>query len=200
LDQPIGAAEPAAQQHAEPAPSLIQIFLGFAKAGLSSIGGGVSGWMMREFVQNRGWIGEQEFLTGLALAQAFPGVNVVNLSIWIGFRLRRGPGALVATLGMICPPLVVALVLLAVFEQVAQYPIVGKSLAGAAAVAIGLSLAMGVKAVQTSAVRIAPIVVIIATIVAIFVMQWPLLPVIAVIAPVSIGLAYLRLRSGGKAP
>jgi chromate transporter len=75
----------------------------------------------------------------------------------------------------------------------------GRLLGGAAAAAIGLSLAMGVKAVRASAVHIVPVLVIIATIVSIFVMQWPLLPVIAVIAPVSTGLAYLRLRSRGGA-
>ncbi|MDB5561565.1 MAG: chromate transporter, partial [Hyphomicrobiales bacterium] len=81
-------------------PSLVDIFVGFSKAGLSAIGGGVTGWMMREFVQNRRWLSEREFLSGLALAQAFPGVNVVNLSIWIGFQLRGGRGAVFAALGM----------------------------------------------------------------------------------------------------
>ena len=81
-------------------PGLLQLFLAFAKIGLTSFGGGLSGWMLREFVQRRRWLDEGEFLSGLALAQAFPGVNVVNLSIWIGYRLGGSAGALVSALGM----------------------------------------------------------------------------------------------------
>ena len=75
-------------------PTLPQIFLAFSKVGLTSFGGGLSGWMMREFVQQRRWLSESDFLSGLALAQSFPGVNVVNLAIWIGFRSEAGPGVM----------------------------------------------------------------------------------------------------------
>ncbi|MGP1614013.1 MAG: chromate transporter, partial [Pollutimonas bauzanensis] len=65
-------------------PSLLTMFLAFSRIGITSFGGGLSGWLMREFVRQRRWISEEEFLSGLALSQAFPGINVVNLSIWIG--------------------------------------------------------------------------------------------------------------------
>ena len=64
----------------------------FTRIGLTSFGGGMSGWLMREFVQRRRWMDEEEFLAGLGLAQAFPGVNVVNMAIWIGYRLRGNAG------------------------------------------------------------------------------------------------------------
>jgi chromate transporter len=182
---------------ARPAPSLVEIFVGFSKAGLCAVGGGLSGWMMREFVENRGWLSEREFLSGLALAQAFPGINVVNLSIWIGFQLRGGPGAISAALGMIVPPMFVTIAVISAFDQIAHYRLVGVLLAGAAAAAIGLSLSMGVRAVRSSAVHIAPALVIIATVVALFVLEWPLLPVLLVVAPVSIALAFWRLRTQG---
>jgi chromate transporter len=180
-----------------PAPSLFEIFVGFSKAGLCAVGGGLSGWMMREFVQNRGWLTEREFLSGLALAQAFPGVNVVNLSIWIGFQLRGGRGALSAALGMIVIPMFVAIGVISAFDQIAHYRLASVLLAGAAAAAIGLSLSMGVRAVRSSAVHIAPALVIVATVVALFVLQWPLLPVLVVVAPISIAQAFWRLRTGG---
>ena len=91
------------------APGLWAIFAAFTRIGLTSFGGGLSGWMLRDFVQTRRWISEGEFLSGLALAQAFPGVNVVNLSIWIGYRLRGGAGALVGALGIVAPAMFVAI-------------------------------------------------------------------------------------------
>jgi chromate transporter len=188
---------PLATTATQPAPSLFEIFVGFTKAGLCAVGGGLSGWMMREFVQNRGWLSEREFLSGLALAQAFPGVNVVNLSIWIGFQLRGGRGAVCAALGMILLPMFVAIAVISAFDQIAHYRLATVLLGGAAAAAIGLSLSMGVRAVRSSAVHIAPALVIVATVVALFVLEWPLLPVLAVVAPVSIGLAFWRLRAEG---
>ena len=72
---------PAPSSPAAARPSTLQLFLIFARIGLTSFGGGLSGWLMREFVRDRAWIGEEEFLDGLSLAQALPGVNVTNMAI-----------------------------------------------------------------------------------------------------------------------
>ena len=186
-------AETAAGVAAGP-PGLGEIFLAFTKIGLTSFGGGLSGWMLREFVQNRRWISEGDFLNGLALAQAFPGVNVVNLAIWIGFRLRGGRGALAGVLGIIVPAMLVAIAAVAAFGEVAQYHSVHVALAGAAAAAVGLSLQMGVRAARRAARALVPVAVIIVTFLAIGVLQLPLLPVMAVLAPLSVGYAAWRQK------
>lgn len=188
---------PSTQDGDEQVP-LNQIFIAFTRSAMMSIGGGLTGWMMREFVDHRRWLTETQFLTGLALAQALPGVNVVNLSIWIGFQLRGGPGALVAALGMVVPPGILAIIVLSVFDRLAQYHVVGAAIAGIAAAAIGLSLAMGVKAIRASGWNLAPLTIIAAMVVALFFLQWPLLPVLLVLVPVSIGLAFWRLRKKEK--
>jgi chromate transporter len=96
----------------EPAPPrLATLFGAFLHLGLTSFGGGLSGWMHREFVGRREWMSEADFLTGLALAQAMPGVNVVNLAIWIGFALRGSIGALLAVTGVLAAPIVVIILI-----------------------------------------------------------------------------------------
>lgn len=182
------------------APSLAQIFTAFAKIGLTSFGGGLSGWMLREFVQARRWLSEAEFLSGLALAQAFPGVNVVNLSIWIGFRLRGGPGAFMAALGMIVPPMATAIILAALFAELSHSPTVHVVLAGIAAAAVGLSLQMGLRAAYRAATGTMPIVIMVIVFGTIFIAGLPLLWVVGLMAPLSILLAYLRLRRAGDGP
>src|SRR5207237_5055466 len=106
-----GAASP--QPHGKArAPlgvSLIELFLLFSQLGLSSFGGGVSAWMHRAFVERRGWLGETEFSAALALARIMPGVNVVNLAVLIGQRLRGSPGAAAAALGLLVGPSLVAI-------------------------------------------------------------------------------------------
>jgi hypothetical protein len=90
------------------------LFLVFARIGLTSFGGGLSGWFMREFVHDRHWLSEEEFLNGLALSQALPGVNIKNLAIWIGYRLLGWRGAVAGFSGIIFPP-AIFIVLLGVF-------------------------------------------------------------------------------------
>lgn len=185
---------------ASEAPSLRVIFLAFSKIGLTSFGGGLSGWMLREFVQRRALLTEQEFLSGLALAQAFPGMNVVNLAIWIGFRLRAGPGALAAAMGIVVPPMAVAIALIALFSELGDSHRVHIGLAGVAAAAVGLSLQTGLRAARSAASGLARFAILAVTFSAIFFWRLPLLWVVGAMAPLSIGLAWLRVRAQGARP
>ncbi len=180
------------------APSLRQIFTAFTIIALSSFGGGLSGWMLRELVQRRKWLTEESFMNGLGIAQAFPGVNVVNLSIWIGYQLRGTGGALVASLGMVVPPMFVAIGTLTLFEALAEYPVVRIAVAGVAAGAIGLAFNMGLRALYRSARSVAPALVALSAFLAIFVFQIPLYIVVGVLAPLSIALSYRRLINERK--
>ncbi len=177
----------------EPVPlSLSALFLIFARIGLTSFGGGLSGWLMREFVIQRRLMSQDDFLSGLALSQALPGINVVNLSIWIGYRLQAGRGALVATLGMVVPPLLLAILMLIGLEQLTGSTLVPQIMAGIAAAAIGLSLEMGVRSARRAANGVIPIALMVAVFAGIFVMEWNLIPVILICAPLSIWHAWLQ--------
>ncbi|APW36732.1 chromate transporter [Rhodoferax koreense] len=183
-----------------PAPGLRDIFTVFSKIGLTSFGGGLSGWILREVVQRRGWLGEQEFLSGLALAQAFPGVNVVNLAIWIGYRLRGGWGAFAAAAGIVVPPMAVAILLAAAFSEVGHSQRVHVALGGIAAAAVGLSLQTGLRAARHAARGLPRLLILATTFAAIFFWRLPLLWVVGVMAPLSIGLAWLRIRNEAPLP
>lgn len=180
-------------------PSLATLFWAFSRIGVTSFGGGISGWMMREFVRQRQWITEADFLSGLALTQAFPGINVVNLSIWIGYRLRGGRGALVAALGMVLPAMVVAIAMGAVFGYVSQSDSVHFALAGIAAAAIGLSLEMGIHAAKRAFDGLLAVVIMVGTFLAIFALEINLIWVVLVAAPCSVGIAYYSIthKQGG---
>ena len=174
-----------------PVPTLLAYTLVMMRIGLTSFGGGVSGWMMRVVVQEREWIGETEFLSGLALCQVFPGINVLNLSIWLGYRLLGGAGAVAGALAMIVPPGLVLLALASAFAGLSEYASVRTALAGVAAAAVGLTGAMGLRAARRSATGVVPVLVLLGTFGAVGVLHWPLVPVVAVVAPLSIGLGIL---------
>lgn len=193
---PPAPAAPTTPAEAPPAyvPTLREIFGAFAKIGITSFGGGLSGWTMREFVLRRRWIGEDEFLNGLALAQSFPGVNVVNIAIWLGYRLRGSRGALAGAVGITVPPMVLAILVGAAFSWLGQSAPVHAVLGGMGAAAVGLSMQMGIRAARKAARQAVPALVMTLTFVGIFLLGWPLLWVVAVMAPVSIAAAWWRIR------
>src|SRR5690349_4446173 len=112
-----GASDSEPKQVAGPRTSLAEIFLVFLRLGLLSFGGGLSGWVYREVVENRKWLAEADFLSGLALSQMMPGTNIGNLSVYIGMRLRRIAGAIAALFGLITGPFLAVLGLLAVYTH-----------------------------------------------------------------------------------
>ena len=61
-------------------PALAALFGTCLKIGMLSFGGGLTGWLHREFVGRHCWIPDDDFNSTLALAQIMPGANVVNLS------------------------------------------------------------------------------------------------------------------------
>jgi chromate transporter len=185
--QPVPAPGPAAA----PATAL-RLFLVFTRIGLTSFGGGLSGWLLREFVQARGWMSEEEFLDGLALSQALPGVNVTNMAIWIGYRLRGTAGATAALAGIIVPPGLFIVALASVMTLLARYPATHLALDGAAAAAIGLSLAMGLTTARRVPRRARPLAFMVATFLAVGPLRLPLVWVVLVAGGASVALEYAR--------
>lgn len=96
--------------------SLFQIFSVFAKIGAFTIGGGYAmiPLIQREIV-DRGWMDEDEFPDIIALAQSAPGLIAVNISIFIGYRLRGIKGSIIATIGGILPPFLIILIIAMAF-------------------------------------------------------------------------------------
>jgi len=171
-------------------PTPLQLFLIFSRIGLTSFGGGLSGWMLREFVQRRRLLGEDEFLNGLAIAQALPGVNVTNMAIWIGYKLGGRAGAIASWMGMVVPAAIVIVLIASAFASISGYELSHVALNGAAAAAIGLSLAMGLTAARRVPRRIFPICVMVATFIAVTVLHWPLLWTVLGIGSLSVAVAY----------
>lgn len=168
------------------------LFLIFSRIGLTSFGGGLSGWFMREFVQDKQWMSEDEFLNGLALSQALPGVNVKNLAIWIGYRLLGWRGALAGFCGIIFPPAILIVLLGAFFSAIAYFPLTHIALAGAAAGAIGLSAAMAITAARRLPPRVFPYLMMSATFAAVALFRASLVWTVLIGGALSVGYEYVR--------
>ena len=169
-------------------PTLGQYVAVVARIGLTSFGGGLSAWMLRIMVHERRWVTEPEFLTGLALCQVFPGINVVNLAIWLGYRTNGWRGATAGALAIIVPPGIISVGLLVLMSNAAHNAPVRMALNGVTAAAIGLGASMGIRAARRC-LQIVPACIMLAVFLGVGVFRLPLLAVMAVMVPISVGLA-----------
>lgn len=140
--------------------------------------GGVLAVVQRELVEKKRWITREQFVEDWAVAQILPGPNVVNLSLMIGGRYFGLSGALAALAGMLAAPLVIVLLLAALYGQVAELPAAQGALRGMGAVAAGLITATGIKliaALDKNAMGMAVCIALaVITFVAIALLRWPL--------------------------
>jgi len=128
-----------------PAPkSLSDLFFSFTWLALQGFGG-VLAVVQREIVDKKQWLTRDEFVEDWAVAQILPGPNVVNLSLMIGGRAFGLRGAVVALAGMLTFPMLVVLILAALYAGVSDSPIMQGALRGMGAVAAGLITATGLK-------------------------------------------------------
>src|SRR4249920_151346 len=107
---------------------------GFARIGLSGIGG-VLPYAHRTIVTDEGWLTDREFTEVLSIAQLLPGPNIANVAILLGTRYRGAAGAASALLGLFVPPLVVFIVLAALYRQFADIVWLKRVFVGIAAAA-----------------------------------------------------------------
>lgn len=140
--------------------------------------GGVLAVVQRELVEKKRWMTREQFVEDWAVAQILPGPNVVNLSLMIGGRHFGLSGAMAALAGMLAAPLVVVLLLAALYGSVADTAAAQGALRGMGAVAAGLITATGIKliaALDNNAMGLAVCITLAAaTFVAIALLRWPL--------------------------
>ena len=176
--------------------SLFALYRLYFVVGLFSFGGGLSAWMRREIVVMRGWMTDEEFFNGYSLAQILPGVNSTNMAVYIGQHLRGALGSSAALLGLLTGPFVIAAA--AVYHHLVALPGFPAIMAGVAAAAVGMVFRMGMTSARSSLRHIPSLAVLIATFVAIGIMQWPLLPVLLVLVPLSIAASWPRASTPEK--
>ena len=89
--------------------TLWKLFISTLYLSAFTFGGGyvIVTLMKNKFVDDYGWISEEEMLNFVAIAQSAPGAIAVNGAIVIGFKLAGFMGVIVSILGTIIPPFIV---------------------------------------------------------------------------------------------
>jgi chromate transporter len=108
------------------------MFISFFKIGAFTFGGGFAMLPLieREVIERHKWVDRDEILDIYALAQSVPGVIAVNSSMLIGYRLRGVLGAIVASIGVTLPSLIVIIVIAKYFQQLIANVWIARAMAG----------------------------------------------------------------------
>lgn len=110
---------------------LLELFLSFLKIGLFSIGGGYAAMpLIREqVVVSHPWLTMSEFTDLITIAEMTPGPIAVNSATFVGMRLAGITGALISTLGVIIPSLIIVSLLYFLYRRYRELPMLQNVLA-----------------------------------------------------------------------
>ena len=102
---------------------LFEIFWVFFKIGMFTIGGGYAMLpiILKEVVDKKGWMENEEFLNAISLTNSLPGPLATNSATFIGYRASGIKGALVAILGTATPSVVIILIIAMLFKNITSY-------------------------------------------------------------------------------
>jgi chromate transporter len=171
-----------------PAVNILRVFLWIA---VTTFGSSQSAAIQREIVRTHCWLSLEEFMTLRGLALVTPGPNSPNLAVLVGQRLGGTPGALAAYLAASLPGLMVTFILGAMSLDPHNHAL-SAALRGVTAAAVGLIGANAIEMTLLFRGRFVPLLIIVATMLAVVVGHLSLWLTLAVFLPLSIAL--LRRR------
>lgn len=123
----------------------------FFTLGLFTFGGGNAMIAtLQDRLEKKGWLTSEEILDCIVVSQSLPGVIAVNMSVYVGYRLKGFLGALISVIGMILPSFAIIIVIamfLGIFEE---NPYIEGALVGIRAAATGLILSAAVRMMKTT--------------------------------------------------
>ncbi len=127
--------------------TIIDLFFNMMKIGAFTFGGGYAmiSLLQNEFVTKKKWIGEEEFLDVVAIAESTPGPIAINSSTYIGYRMAGFWGSFFATLGMCIPSFTIIFIISLFFDRFLQLTFVANAFKGIQACVVYLILSAGVK-------------------------------------------------------
>lgn len=175
--------------------SLAEIAWVFAMIGITSFGGGLTGYIQQIVVARRHWVTADKFLEGVELCQIMPGPNAINLAVYLGSHLRGWRGAVVAVTSMIFLPFIVVIILGALYFKNGELPAVNAVMTGLGGAVVGLTLASSIQVGHKHLTNALDLVIVTAAFLCVSYFHIHLLPTIAMLTPLSVLLHMKRAQA-----
>ena len=130
---------------------LLLLFFEFFKTGLFAVGGGLATVpFIRDMGAAYGWITEAEIANIIAIAESTPGPIGVNAATYVGYLVAGVPGAILATLGLVTPSVIIIILVAKAIKKYSDSYMVQSLFKALRPAAIGLITAAGFSLLLTS--------------------------------------------------
>ncbi len=168
-----------------------ELFLIFFKIGAFTFGGGYAmiPLIRNEVVNKKGWLGDEEFMDMLAIAQSMPGPIALNTALFVGNKRLGFKGSLFSGAGVILPSFIVILLIAMVFTQFKDNPVVERIFKGIRPAVVALIVAPLLSLGKSAGVKWKNLWI--PVVVALAVWQLHISPVYIVLAAILLGIFYL---------
>ena len=127
--------------------TLLDLALSYFKIGLFTFGGGLAmiSLLQVEYVEKRKWIEQDEFENVVAIAESTPGPVAINCATYIGYKVGKIWGAIIATVSVCLPSFIIIYLISLFFDSFMQIELVNYAFQGIQISIIFLILCAGVK-------------------------------------------------------
>lgn len=129
----------------------LRLFWEFFKTGLFAVGGGLATLpFLQDMAERTGWFTHAQLADMLAVSESTPGPIGVNMATYVGFTTGGVPGALVATLGLVTPSVIVILIVAAFLKAFRDSKWVSSTFYGLRPASTALVAAAGISVVPVA--------------------------------------------------
>ena len=127
----------------------LRLFWEFFKTGLFAVGGGMATLpFMYDISDKTGWFTHRMLADMVAVSESTPGPIGVNMATYVGFVTGGVPGAVIATVGLVTPSVIVILLIARVLKAFRENQYVDAGFYGLRPCSIGLIAAAGVLVIK----------------------------------------------------
>ena len=133
----------------------LQLFWEFFKTGLFTVGGGLASLpFLYEISDKTGWFSHAQLADMIAISESTPGPIGINMATYVGFTSAGFLGAILASIGFIIPPLIIASIVSRFLKKFNENKFVKGAFYGLRAVSVALVCAALVSVIEISLINI----------------------------------------------
>ena len=165
----------------------LQLFVSFSTIGLFAFGGGyaVLSFLQHEVVR-RGWMTSERFTDLIAVSQSTPGPIAINLATYVGYETGGIPGAVLATVAVALPGMVLMMLFTLFFFHFYERPVAQAVFKGLRPAVLGLIAAAAWQIGRVAIVEGVSVGIAIAC--CLLIAKWQVHPVFLVVGSALVGI------------
>ena len=133
----------------------LQLAWEFFKTGLFAVGGGLATLpFLEDFGARSGLFTSADVADMVAISEATPGPIGVNAATYFGFKVAGIPGALISTLALVLPSIIIILIIARFLKSFSDKPVVQNVFYGLRPCSTGLIAAAGISVVRIALLNV----------------------------------------------